>query len=254
MDNLALGIDVGGTGIKGALVDTTTGQMQSDKLKYKTPQPATPDRVIEVIKLLLKDFNWENKPFCCGFPSVIKNDVCLTASNIHNDWIGLNLREYFFKHLGVEVNCINDADAAGLAEMKYGHGRGHTGTALFLTLGSGIGSALFLDSKLVPNTEFGQMPYKGVIAEHYSSNWVRKNNNLSWKEWGQRLAELIEVYHLLVSPSLIVLGGGVSKNFVEYEPYLRDIPVEIRPASLLNNAGIIGCTLLYKEGELNLHV
>lgn len=246
MSKYVLGIDVGATGIKGALVDSITGELQTEKLKYKTPNPATPDKVIEVIKLLLADLDWVGKPFCCGFPSVIKDNVCLTASNIHNDWIGLNLETYFKEHLGVDVQCINDADAAGLAEMKYGLSKDQNGTVLFLTLGSGIGSALFRDGKLIPNTEFGQMPYKTSIAEKHGSNRVRKNNKLSWEEWGNELYKILKIYHLLVSPSMIILGGGVSKNFVEYEQYLSKIPIPIKPAHLLNNAGIVGCTLLAK--------
>lgn len=245
MSKYALGIDVGATGIKGAIVDTETGKFHTEKIKHKTPNPATPGKVIEVIKLLLADFEWQGKPFCCGFPSVIKNNVCHTASNIHKDWIGLNLKEYFNNHLGVDVECINDADAAGLAEMKYGLGKDHSeGTVLFLTLGSGIGSALFLDNQLVSNTEFGQMPYLDSIAERHGSNRVRKNNKLSWEEWGNRLGDILKTYHLLVSPSVIILGGGVSKNFSEYESYLADVPSPIKPAHLLNNAGIIGCTLI----------
>lgn len=244
---LEFGIDVGATGIKGALVDLEKGKLASEKIKYKTPHPATPDAVADTMKQLIHDFGWEGKPFSCGFPAVIKKDIIGTAVNIDKSWIGLDLRLFFKGKFGVDVSCLNDADAAGLAEIKYGlRKESKDKTVLFLTLGTGIGSALFINRRLVPNTEFGSLPYKDSIAEKYAGNKARLDKELSWEEWGRELGSVLETMDLLVSPSLIVLGGGVSKHFDEYKAYLQHINTPIRPASLLNNAGIVG-TCLYRN-------
>lgn len=246
-----LGIDVGATGIKGGLVDLKKGKLTSDKIKYKTPTPSTPDEVAKVIGQLISDFNWQGKPFSCGFPSVIKNDIICTAANIDDSWKGLNLKQYFQDNFKVDVTCLNDADAAGIAEMKYGLGDESKGkTVLFLTLGTGIGSALFLNKKLVPNTEFGWLPYKDSIAEHYAGNRARLNKELSWEEWGTELGQVLKTLDLLVSPSIIVLGGGVSKHFDQFEGYIKNqLSTPVRPASLLNNAGIVG-SCVYRKKKL----
>lgn len=249
MESYELGIDIGATGIKGGLVDLKKGKLTSDKIKYKTPHPSTPDEVAKVINQLINDFNWQGKPFSCGFPSVIKNNIICTAANIDDSWKGVNLKEFFHSYFGVDVTCLNDADAAGIAEMKYGSNDDIKGkTTLFLTLGTGIGSALFVNKKLVPNTEFGWLPYKDSIAEHYAGNRARLNKDLSWEEWGTELGNVLKTLDLLVAPSVIIIGGGVSKHFTQFEPYITKlISTPIKPASLLNNAGIVGCCVYRKK-------
>jgi len=237
-----LGIDVGGTGIKGAMVDCVTGSLLSDKIKYATPQPSRPESVIEVIHQLIADFDNGDKPFGCGFPSVIKNNVCLTAANIDDGWIDMDLHRYFLDHTGCEVTFINDADAAAVAEMQFGLGMDKKGTVILITLGTGIGSGIFLNGKLLPNSEFGHLLYKRSIFEHYASNGARKKKDLSWKEWGSELNVFLNHINLLISPDLIIIGGGVSKHFHKYKEYL-DVSAEIVSAAMGNNAGIIGAAM-----------
>lgn len=239
MSNIVLGLDVGGTGIKGALVDLDKGSLHSDKIKYKTPDNSSPKEVIKVIKKLISDLEWEGKDFGCGFPSIIKNGVAFSAANIDKGWKNFDISKFFKKELGVKTSIINDADAAGMAEYNYGAGKGKSGTVLMLTLGTGIGSGLIVDGKLVPNSEFGHMKWRDGIAEDYASNRARKNGDLSWSEWGKELNKVLLHYELIVSPDLIILGGGVSKSFAEYAKYFTS-KTPIIPAQLLNNAGIIG--------------
>jgi len=248
MDNNLLGIDVGGTGIKGALVDIKKGEFVSDKVKYKTPQKSGPNEVLEVFKKMLKDLDWEGKPFGCGFPSIIKNDICYSAANIDDRWIGVNLAELFKKELGVKTSFGNDADLAALAEMRFGKGKGVMGKVLLITLGTGIGSGLFMDQKLIPNSELGHLHYKKSIVEHYAGNKAREDKNLSWSEWGKELDKVLKYMDLILNPDLFLLGGGVSKKFKHYKEYLT-LDTEIIPAKLLNNAGIIGAAMLAHEAK-----
>jgi len=238
-----LGIDVGGTGIKAALVDTERGVFTQKKIKYATPKPSTPDKVIEVIRQLIEDFDYKGKDFGCGFPSVIKKNVCYTAANIDKAWIDMDLRAYFQDKIGAKVTFTNDADAAGIAEMTFGQGKDKAGTVILLTLGTGIGSGIFLDGELLPNSEFGHLLYKKSIFEHYASNGARKNKNLSYKQWGQELNTYLNHVSLIISPDLIILGGGVSKHFEKFKDHL-DVKVELVPAAMGNDAGIIGAAML----------
>lgn len=241
-----LGIDVGGTGIKGALVDMNKGEFVSDKVKYKTPSESGPKEVLEVIKKLIKDLDWKGKPFGCGFPSIIKNNVAHSAANIDKRWIGVDLAKEFKKGLGVKVNFGNDADVAAMAEMKYGKGKGVMGKALLVTLGTGIGSGMLMDQRLVPNVEVGHLKYKKSILEDYASNRAREKKDLSWEVWGKELNNALHYIDFILNPDLILLGGGVSKKFSHYKEFLT-LDTKIIPAKLLNNAGIIGAAMLAYE-------
>ncbi|MFT4566124.1 MAG: polyphosphate glucokinase [Saprospiraceae bacterium] len=237
-----LGIDVGGTGIKAALVDTDTGVFIKPKIKYATPRPSTPKNVSTVINKLIDDFEVNNTFIGCGFPSIIKDNVCMSAANIDDAWIGVNLAEYLAENTNCKGVFLNDADAAGLAEMQFGAGKGRMGTVLMITLGTGIGSGLFVDNRLVPNAELGHLLYKKSVFEHYASNGARKKKDLSWKEWGKELNAYLDHLKLLLSPDLIILGGGVSKEFDQYKKYLKT-DTEIVQAQLMNNAGIVGAAM-----------
>lgn len=239
MGESILGIDIGGTGIKGAIVNIATGELLSDRVKIPTPPPATPQQVLEVVKMLVEELKYSGDSVGFGFPAVIKGGVCCTASNIDKSWIGLNVNDFFSE--GIEKHClvINDADAAGIAELNYGDISKSDGTVILLTLGTGIGSAMFLNNALVPNTEFGHLKFKGTIAEKYTSNKIREKEDLSYKEWGSRLSQFLNHLQLIFSPSAFILGGGVSKKMSKYEEYL-ELNTPIYAATKLNNAGIIG--------------
>lgn len=241
MDRYILGIDVGGTGIKGAVVDTQTGELIAKRQRILTPQPPTPESVAATFAELVKMHDWKGT-VACGFPSIVKKGMCLTASNIDKTWIGLSIEQTFSNACDNPVIALNDADAAGIAIMNVGLGKDKKGLVLIITLGTGIGSALFFNGVLIPNTELGHLHFKGRIAEHYCSNGVRKKENLTWEEWGKRLNEYLLYLHGLFSLDCIILGGGVSKKFDEYKHYLTD-EIEILPAELRNAAGTIGAAL-----------
>ncbi len=240
-----LGIDVGGSGVKAAIVDTENGEFVSEKIKYATPQPSNPKNVGKVLNQLIDDFSWKYKVVGCGFPSIIKDDICLSAANIDNSWVGVDLCRYFEKTTKCRAVFVNDADAAGIAEMNFGAGRRKMGTVLLLTLGTGIGSGLFRDGRLVPNTELGHLLYKKSVFEHYASNSARKKKQLSWRAWGAELNTYLNHIELILNPDLIILGGGVSKRFDFFEKYLK-VNCELVPASMQNNAGIIGAAIMAK--------
>ncbi len=244
-----LGIDVGGTGIKGAIVDTEKGEFISKKIKYGTPKPSTPESVMVVINQLIDDMNWRGKPFGCGFPSIIKEGICHSAANIDKGWMNLNLSEYFKEHTGSDVTFVNDADAASVAEMTHGKGKGVMGTVILITLGTGIGSGIFLNGKLFPNSEFGHLLYKKSVFEHYASNGARKRKDLSWKEWGKELNTYLNHVDLLISPDLIILGGGVSKYFdTKFSQYI-DVNTKIVHAAMGNDAGITGAAMACQKAS-----
>lgn len=235
-----LGIDIGGTGIKGAIVDISTGEFLTEKIKYKTPTESDPNAVLTVVQKLISDFNWEDKPIGFGFPAIVKNGTSLSAANIHKDWIDFDITGFFSKNLDSNrITIVNDADAAGLAELTYGAAKGKNGSVLLLTLGTGIGSALMVDGKLVPNTELGHLKWKNSITEDYASNRARKTKDLSWQQFGKELCKVLKHIELLFSPDCIIIGGGISKSFKEYGPLLK-VNAEVIAASLKNNAGITG--------------
>ncbi|MEU4327656.1 polyphosphate--glucose phosphotransferase [Nonomuraea dietziae] len=237
-----LGIDIGGSGIKGAPVDLDKGRLSAERLRIPTPQPAKPEDVAEVVAQIVKHFEWKG-PFGVTFPGVVVDDGVRTAANVHHSWVGVDAAQLFG---GATV--LNDADAAGLAEMRYGEGRGRKGTVLMLTFGTGIGSALFVDGILVPNTELGHLELHGKDAEHRASDRAREDHNLSWDKWAERVEEYLRHVEMLFSPALIVLGGGVSKKADKFLPHVKlDTPVV--PAALQNEAGIIGAALATREGS-----
>ncbi len=238
-DNIYLGVDIGGTGMKCALIDVKTGKMISERFRIPTPQPATPEAMAGVFAQLTKHFKWKGKVVGAGFPSVVKNGVVNTASNIDKSWIGVKAEKLFSKASGCTVKMMNDADAAGVAEMKFGLGKDAKGVTILVTIGTGIGSALFIDGRLVPNTELGHLHLHGWIAERYASGTVRKRENLDWVTWGKRFNEYLQMLERLFTPDMILLSGGVSKRFDEFSPVLN-INAKLMPGQLLNNSGIIG--------------
>jgi polyphosphate glucokinase len=238
---IIFGVDVGGTGIKGARVDTEKGELLEERVRLVTPQPATPDNVSDCVAGLVQQFRWEG-PIGCGFPAVIRQGKVYTAANIDPSWIGTDAKTLFEQKTRCKTTLINDADAAGLAEMQFGAGRGHEGLVLMLTVGTGIGTALFTKGVLVPNSELGHIEIRGKEAEQRASEKVREDKDLSWKKWSARFNEFLMTIEKLIWPDLIIIGGGISKHFERFAPYLT-IQAQVRPAQLLNEAGIIGAAL-----------
>ena len=242
-----LGIDIGGSGIKGAPVDVESGEFLEKRFRIPTPSPGNPEQVIEVIRRIVQHFEWEGK-IGAGFPGVVRRGVVETAANVSLDWIGQDLASLIESATGCSAVVLNDADAAGLAEMRFGVGKEYEDDyALFLTIGTGIGSALFVKRELWPNSELGHLQVRGKDAEHRAGDGVRKAKDLSWKKWGKKLQEVLQVYDFLFNPDVIILGGGVSKKFKKYGKYLKDIHAEIIPAELRNQAGIIGAAMAAEE-------
>lgn len=234
-----LGIDIGGTGIKGAVVDTNKGVFKTDRLRILTPHPATPDAVHDVVHQIIDHFDWDG-PVGCTFPGVVTHGTIRTAANLGDAWIGLDASH----HLGgdVDVTVMNDADAAGLAEATFGGGDAHKGVVLLLTLGTGIGSALMYHGKLVPNSELGHLSLHGGDAEKYAAESVRERDGLSWEDWAGRLSEYLQLVEDLLWPDLIILGGGISKQPDPWLPLVQ-CRTPVTTARLKNKAGIIGAAL-----------
>jgi polyphosphate glucokinase len=238
----ALGIDIGGTGIKGAPVDVATGKLLADRQKIPTPRPAKPEAVAEVVGKLSTSFNWSG-PVGITFPGVVTDGVTRTAANLDQAWIDVDAGSLFGQAVGNPVRVLNDADAAGVAEMTFGAGVGQKGTVLMLTFGTGIGSALFTEGILVPNTEFGHIEIKGHDAEKRASERAKELHDLSWGKWAGRVEEYLQHIEALLSPHLIIVGGGISKESEKWVPRLSGIRARIAPAALLNNAGIVGAAM-----------
>jgi polyphosphate glucokinase len=237
-----LGIDIGGTGIKAAPVDTTKGTLLTERVKVETPHPAQPDAVAAVVAQHVKNFDWTG-PVGLTFPGVVVNGVTTTAANLDPAWVGMDSRALFTKAAGVPVSLINDADAAGLAEMKFGAGSGHQGTVLMLTFGTGIGSALFRDGILVPNTEFGHIEIRGRDAEERASERAKELHDLSWGKWAGRVDEYLRHVEALTAPDLIIIGGGISRKADKFLPLLTSLRATVVPAAMQNDAGIMGAAL-----------
>ena len=241
-----LGIDIGGSGIKSAPVDLTTGEMTAERFRLDTPIPAIPDAVAGEIVKICEHFKWEGK-VGCGFPGVVQHGVVYTAANIHEDWVELDAEALLKKATRCSVRMINDADAAGLAEMTFGAGRDHRkGVVLMLTFGTGIGSAVFIDGRLLPNTEFGHAELNGKELEKRAAACVRDRKQLSWQEWGERVNRAVQHLEFLLSPDLIIIGGGVSKDHDRFFPYLN-LKAKVVPAELRNQAGIVGAALAWSD-------
>ena len=238
----ALGIDIGGSGIKAAPVDVTTGKFLADRQKIATPRPALPDAVADVVKQLTTAFSWSG-PIGITFPGVVTDGVTRTAANLDPAWIGLDAAALFRTAAGNPVRVLNDADAAGVAEMTFGAGVGQKGTVLMLTFGTGIGSALFTRGLLVPNTEFGHIEIRGHDAETRASERAKELHDLSWGKWAGRVDEYLQHIEALMSPHLIIVGGGISKQSDKWVPRLTGIRARVVPAALLNDAGIVGAAM-----------
>ncbi|MYV96763.1 polyphosphate--glucose phosphotransferase [Streptomyces sp. SID3343] len=245
-----MGIDIGGTGIKGAPVDTEAGRLTHERVRLLTPEPSEPQAVIGVVREVLAQFPDADGPVGITFPGVIKNGIARSAANVDKSWIDLDVDALFTATLGRPVTMVNDADAAGVAEMRFGAGRGHKGTVLMLTFGTGIGSALFVDGRLVPNTELGHLELNGHEAEHRASAVARETHDLSWEKWSARVQDYLRHVEMLFSPSLVIIGGGISKKPEKFIPYLK-IRADLVPATLHNDAGIVGAAMLViDEGRL----
>jgi polyphosphate glucokinase len=237
-----LGIDIGGTGIKGAVVDTETGALLAPRYRRPTPSPAKPRPAADTVAQVARHFDWRG-PIGVGYPGVIRDGFTLTAANLHKSWIGLDAAALIAETTGCNaVHFINDADAAGLAEMAFGAGRDRRGVVLLVTIGTGLGTALFTDGHLLPNCEFGHMIIDGVEAEWYASDAARKRERLAWKKWARRFDKFLTVMERLIWPDLIVLGGGISKLHEKFLPELT-IRTEVVPAQMLNEAGIVGAAM-----------
>jgi polyphosphate glucokinase len=237
-----LGVDIGGSGIKGAPVDLSTGKLLADRVKLETPHPSLPAAVADVVRVLVTGFSWTG-PIGITFPGVVIDGVMKSAANVDKSWIDTDARQLFGQATGQPVVMINDADAAGLAEMKFGAGVGQNGTVLMLTLGTGIGSALFIDGILVPNTEFGHIEIRGREAEKRASELVREEHDLSWGKWAGNVDEYLRHIEAVLSPDLFIVGGGISKQSEKWVPRLTGIRARIVPAALLNDAGIVGAAM-----------
>jgi polyphosphate glucokinase len=235
---IILGIDIGGSGIKGAPVDLTNGVLSAERVRIPTPQPATPDAIAETIREIVQHFAWTG-PIGCGLPAVVQNGVARTAANIDAGWIGTDAHRLLSQKTGCPVTVINDADAAGIAEMQFGAGRERTGTILLVTVGTGLGTALFREKVLVPNTEFGHLLLNGKVAETYASAAIRDKLGLTYKKWAKRFDLYLHRLQALFWPDLFIIGGGISKKHDKFFPYLT-VETEVLPATLRNEAGIVG--------------
>lgn len=241
-----LGIDVGGSGIKSALVDLKDGSLVTDRLRYDTPHPATPDACADALTAQVEEYEYEG-PIGVGFPSVIKDGIVETANNIDATWIGQKVADLFSASTGRKTFVVNDADAAALAEAAYGAAKGVDGMVLIITFGTGIGSGLLVDGELVPNLELGQIELEGhVPAESYFSAKARKREGLEWEEWGKRANRFLRHVNAVFNPQRIVMGGGLTKHWDRYRPML-DESLPVVPAEMGNNAGLIGAAMVARR-------
>ncbi len=237
-----LGIDIGGSGIKGAPVDVDTGELTAERYRILTPQPSLPASVAKVVGEIVQHFNWQ-APIGCTFPAVIRQGVIYTAGQVDKSWIGVNGEQLFHNETDCPVVLLNDADAAGIAEMTFGAGKGHQGTVIMHTFGTGIGSAIFVNGQLVPNTEFGHMEIRGKEAEQRAADSIRTKKDLNWSKWAKRVNEFLGRMEALFWPDLFIIGGGVSKKHDKFLPLLQT-RAQIVPAHMLNQAGIIGAAIM----------
>jgi polyphosphate glucokinase len=241
-----LGIDIGGTGIKGAPVNVETGELEAERFRLPTPQPARPNAVADVVEQIAAHFKYQG-PVGVTFPAIVKKGVIHSASNVDQSWLQVDASQLFHHHLRGQVTVVNDADAAGVAEMRFGSGRGRQGVVIMLTFGTGIGSAIFCDGVLLPNSEFGHLQLRGKDAERRCSERVREAKSMSFKKWARIVSEYLESLERLFSPELFIIGGGISRKADKFLPYLTaKTDVLIQPAKMQNEAGIIGAACLAK--------
>ncbi|MFD0023429.1 polyphosphate--glucose phosphotransferase [Streptomyces sp. NPDC058382] len=236
------GVDIGGSGIKGAPVDLDRGDLAQERHKVLTPHPATPEDVAGCVAEVVGHFDWSG-PVGITFPGVVTGGVTRSAANVDKGWIDLDARTLLGDKLGLPVTVLNDADAAGIAEMTFGAGRDRKGTVIVLTLGTGIGSALFIDGRLVPNTELGHLELNGHDAEKHASTKAKEDEDLSWHHWAHRVQKYLAHVEMLFSPELFIIGGGVSRKSDKFLPLIEHVRAEMVPAELQNNAGIVGAAM-----------
>lgn len=248
MSKKAIGIDIGGTGIKGAVVNLKNGSLIGERVRHETPAGGKPTEIAKVVAQLITQLPDAKLDMLVGicFPAIVRNGITMSAANVSKEWIGLDADALFTKELGRPVHVINDADAAGVAEIKFGAGQDVDGLVIMTTLGTGIGSALFLNGKLVPNAELGHLEIEGVDYETKASFAAKERENLSWADWAKRLQVYYSTLERLFTPDLIIVGGGVSKQHEEFLPKLK-LNAAIVPALKRNNAGILGAAALAKK-------
>ncbi len=250
-EHVILGIDIGGTGIKGGLVDVRTGEMLTERHRFDTPKPATPKAVAQTVQKLVDHFEYKGI-IGVGFPAIVRRGVAGSASNIDKSWIGTNISKTISKKTGLKVHALNDADAAGLAAIRFGAARKYAkdGTVLMVTIGTGLGGALFVNGHLLPNLETGQIYLKNmkVVAERYISGRLRKDTGMSWSDFGKKFNEFLSHLDHIINPDLIVLGGGASKSFDKFKDHLTT-HAEVCAAELRNTAGTIGAAVYAWEQE-----
>ena len=239
-------MDIGGSGVKGAVVDLHNGDFVGERVKIATPKPATPDAVAEVVAQIVRECEWEG-PVGITLPSVVTQQVARTAANIDESWVGTNVHDLFTRALGRErISVLNDADAAGIAEVAFGDEAARSGAVIFLTFGTGIGSAFLVDGTLFPNTELGHMLIDGTEAEHFASSAAKDREELSYKKWAKRVDKVLREYDRLFNPAAFVVGGGISRHADKWVPLLSvDTPVV--PAALRNRAGIVGAAMAAQD-------
>ncbi len=237
-----LGIDIGGSGIKGAPVEIDTGELVTERFRIPTPDPSLPDAVADVVKEIVKNFQWKG-PIGCTFPAIVRRGVVESAANVDHSWIGTDGQKLIQKKTKCPTILLNDADAAGIAEMQFGAGRGNEGVVIMLTLGTGIGSAIFFKGGLLPNTELGHLEIRGKDAELRASDRIRQEKELDWDEWGERVNEYVQRVEYLFSPDLFIIGGGVSKKADKFLPFIHTVHAQVVPAQLLNDAAIVGAAM-----------
>lgn len=237
------GVDIGGSGIKGAPVDLERGDLAQERHKVLTPRPATPDAVADGVAEVVGHFDWSG-PVGITFPGVVTGGITRTAANVDKGWVDVDAGKMLADRLGgLPVTILNDGDAAGIAEMAFGAGRGRKGTVILLTFGTGIGSAVFIDGRLVPNTELGHLELHGHDAEKRASTKAKEDEELSWHQWAHRVQKYLAHVEMLFSPELFIIGGGVSRKADKFVPLIEGIRAEIVPAELQNNAGIVGAAM-----------
>lgn len=245
----AIGIDIGGTGIKGALVDVKSGELVGSRIRHMTPDGAKPNDVADVVANMLSELPKNHASVGICFPAIVKHGVTLSAANVAKEWIGLDAAELFSKRLNRHVHLLNDADAAGVAEIKFGAGRKVQGTVIMTTLGTGIGTAIFTNGELLPNCELGHLEIEGIDFESKAAYVAKERENLSFEAWAERLQKYYSTLDRLFSPDLFIVGGGISKQHEEFLPLLK-LNARILPAAKRNNAGILGAAALaYKNSN-----
>lgn len=241
-----LGIDIGGSSLKGAIVNVETGEINTATHRIPTPEAREPEGIALAVKQMLDHFNYTGI-VGCGFPTIVKNGICKHEGNLSKEWVNVDVDALFEKTTGTQFTVINDADAAGLAEVKFGAGRGKEGFVLMITVGTGLGSGAYIDGELIPNFELGQIPYKDFEKiEEWAASSIKTEQNLSYEEWGSRFNVFLNYIHKILNPDVILVGGGISNDWDKFEKYLK-VDTPLIPAELRNNSGILGAAIAAKN-------